>query len=178
MSDVKVLYSSDSNAVGGWVKMDDGFIGNVGSGALNRANKDTFQLYSTLYTTVSDTYAPVGAGVGGRTAPGTTMANAITDFLLNKKMQLPLVLGRALSGLTAGQLGANFGSATMTLTPTNLPKHTHTVALGLNSGQLFVQGTGLATGATVNSGDGGSALNSTPFNLYQPTTYMNVFIKL
>jgi len=86
-----------SSVPGGWINMNDGFIGNVGSGALNRANKDTFQLYKTLWDGVTDVWAPVTGGRG---------ATAQADFVANKTMRLPLSLGRALLGQD-GQFGTS-----------------------------------------------------------------------
>jgi hypothetical protein len=80
----------------GWVNMNDGTIGNIGSGATIRANKDTFQLYSSLYTTISDAWAPV---VGGRSGSGVTMAEAVSDFSAGKALRLPRSMGRVLAGL-------------------------------------------------------------------------------
>lgn len=59
-------------------------IGNGSSGGTSRANADTANLFIFLY--VNDTSLAVS---GGRTAPGTTRANAITDFNLNKTITLP-----------------------------------------------------------------------------------------
>src|SRR6185436_15079398 len=73
-----------SSAPNGWVAMNDGSIGNVGSGATNRANKDTFQLYKTIWDGVIDTWAPVSTGRG---------ASAVADFVAGKTLTLPKSLG-------------------------------------------------------------------------------------
>lgn len=85
--DVKM--SMLSSVPGGWVIMNDGSIGNVGSVATTRANKDTFQLYKTLWDGVSDVWAPVSGGRG---------ATAQADFVANKTLTLPKALGRVLMG--------------------------------------------------------------------------------
>ena len=165
----------------GWVAMDDKTIGNAASGATSRANKDTFQLYSTIYTSVLDTWAPVSTG---RTAPGNTMAAAITDFLAGKTLTLPKSLGRALAGagsgagLTATVLGENKGAETVTLAGTNLPPGTPFNAI--NTGNLPQVATNPASTANVPLSSigpytGGSGV---PVNIIQPTSYFNVFIKL
>lgn len=162
----------------GWVAMNDTTIGNIGSGANGRANQDTFQLYSTLYTAISNTYAPVSTG---RTPPGNDMASAITDFLAGKTLALPLSLGRTLAGagagagLTATVLGQNEGVETITLTGANMP-----MGVPFNSA-----GSGAATAATpgainvpANNSNSYAQGSGTAFSIIQPTSFMNVFIKL
>ena len=78
----------------GWVACNDTTIGSAASGAVT-ADIDTWPLYNFLWTNVSvpsgNTFAPVTGGLG---------ASAIADFgTANKKMTLPLMLGRALLGL-------------------------------------------------------------------------------
>jgi hypothetical protein len=172
--DIRV--SMESSAPRGWVAMNDGSIGNVSSGATNRANADTFFLYKTLWDGVSDTYAPVSTGRG---------ASALADFLANKTLSLPKSLGRALAGagsgagLTARTLGESLGSETISILA--MPAHDHpgsTVALGavnIGSGTAGVV-VGLNAGptaVTVASQGGGAADGN-----MQPTSFMNVFIKL
>lgn len=182
--DIRVSLSP--TAPQGWVAMADGFIGEDGSiatSSVNRGNKDTFQLYSTIYTGVSDTYAPV---TGGRTAPGNTMTAAIADFVAGKTMQLPLSLGRALagagsgSGLTARTLGQNVGAETISIAA--MPAHNHpgsTVLTYTATGTTNAPGasnstTGPATYAVSVASQGGSAADGN----MPPTSFMNIFIKL
>lgn len=159
----------------GWVAMNDGSIGNVGSGATNRANADTFQLYKTIWDGVLDAWAPVSTGRG---------ASAIADFVANKTLTLPLSLGRALSGAGAGAglpsyaLGQNTGavSTSVTLVAANLPPHSHTY-----NGQGGINGFGFAQGTnTVSLNSGNGPGTSTPFSVatVPPSSFFNVFIKL
>jgi hypothetical protein len=178
--DIRV--SLTPNPPKGWVAMDDKFIGNVGSGVpgTGRFNKDTFQLYSTIYTSVLDAWAPV---TGGRSGGGATMTDAITDFLANKTLKLPLSLGRALAGagagagLTATVLGQNQGSDTVSLAGTNLPPGTPFNAFA--TGNVAFTPTGAAAanvpGTVIGPYTGGSGV---PVSIIQPTSYFNVFIKL
>lgn len=169
----------------GWVPMNDSTIGNTGSGA-SVAGSYTFQLYSTIYTAVVDANAPVS---GGRTAPGNTMATAITDFLANKTLTLPLSLGRAMAGAGSGAglpsytLGQNTGavSTAITLVAANLPPHSHTIpntsVAGTASGG---SGTSFASPVSFTLQSGNGPGTSTPFSVatVQPSTFLNVFIKL
>jgi microcystin-dependent protein len=169
--DVKATYWSSAPL--GWVPMNDGTIGNVGSGATLAAGQYTFQLYKTLWDAVSNTYAPVTGGRG---------ATAQADFIANKALMLPLSLGRSLagagsgSGLTTRVLGQNIGTENNTLTVGNLPSPlistvgTANVSLGAGATALINNTSGL--GIILNSGGGN------PTNNMQPTSFMNIYIKL
>lgn len=157
----------------GWL-YNTGSIGNVGSGATTRANADTFQLYKTIWDAVSNTWAPVSGGRG---------ATAVSDFLAGKTLTLPSSLGRALggagagSGLTARALGESLGTQTNTLTTSNLPNPILN-NLGIASVvpgagvTVFLNNNNLGSGILANPG-GGVAVNN-----MQPTSFMNVYIKL
>lgn len=156
----------------GWVAMNDGSIGNAGSGATTRANQDTFQLYKTVWDNVVNAYAPVSTGRGG---------SATADFIAGKTLTLPRALGRALAeagsgaGLTAHALGEYLGTQTTTLTTAQLPALTP-YASGVFSTQgvrTDIQDTFVPGGAVIWGSGGGQA-----FNILQPTTYMNFYIKL
>lgn len=162
--------SLSSSAPLGWVPMNDGSIGNVGSGATTRANADTFQLYKTLWDGVINTWAPVAGGRG---------ATAIADFVANKALTLPLSLGRALANSGAGAslptyvLGENEGAATSNA----LIAHTHTVPLGAGSASVLAGPNGInvvTAGPTTTS----TAGSGSSFSILSPTSFMNVFIKL
>lgn len=178
--DIRLGYSA--SAPQGWVACNTS-IGNTGSGA-TRFNKDTFQLYALLYTNVSDSYAVVATG---RT--GTTVADAVTDFIANKKMTLMPVLGRAIaaagagSGLSVRALGQFLGDETILMA--DMPLHDHTgstVAAGVGAGITgFAEA--LATGPThpvTVAPQGGGVLNTSgqAGGKMQPTAFMNVFLKL
>lgn len=81
----------------GWILMDDGTIGETGSGASTRANDDTLALYTLVYDNFSDTLCPVTGGRG---------ADAATDFAAGKTMRLPLVAGRVI-GVAGTPASAN-----------------------------------------------------------------------
>lgn len=163
-----------SSAPRGWVAMNDGSIGNVGSGATNRANADCFQLYKTIWDGVIDTWAPVSTGRG---------ATAVADFVAGKTLTLPRSLGRVLggagagSGLTARVLGEYLGEETHVLTIPEMPAHTHTIGFNIPNNSVLSSGGGFNstnqnTTTTSSTGGGGS------HNNMQPSSFMNVFIKL
>lgn len=172
----------------GWVMMNDGTIGNTSSGATTRANADTVNLYTLIWTNVSNSYAPVSGGRG---------ANAAADFTANKTIALPLALGRAMAsagsgaGLTAYALGQTTGENTHTMTLGELVSHTHTAT---DSGHTHsyispagnnANGGSVAAGSSANTTGVGFAnvtLSSTgstsPFNQMQPTAFFNIMVRL
>ncbi len=166
-----------SSAPNGWVPMNDGSIGNVGSGATNRANQDTFQLYKTIWDGVLNAWAPVSTGRG---------ASAVADFIAGKTLTLPRSLGRALagagsgSGLTARVLGEYLGEQSHTLTVAEMPAHTHpgNSSLGLGTAQSGGAGAGVIRTGTPVSMNVHTQGGDTAHNIMQPTSFFNVFIKL
>jgi hypothetical protein len=106
----------------GWVIANDGTIGSASSGATNRANADTADLYTLLWNNVANTWAPVTGGRG---------ASAAADFAANKAIKLGSVLGRALaiagagSGLTSRALGQFLGEEAHALTGAENGPHVH-----------------------------------------------------
>lgn len=174
--DIRVSLSS--SAPNGWVAMDDRSIGNENSLATNRADEDTFQLFKTIWDGVSNpssnTFAPVSGGLG---------ASAVADFVANKRLTLPRSLGRALagagtgSGLTARVLGEFLGEETHTLTIPEIPAHTHhttssAVGLSNENSPNIAKNTPNDSGTSSSTGGGGA------HNNMQPTSFMNIFIKL
>lgn len=158
------ISSRATTALSGWVKVDDGTIGNADSGGTTRANADTVDLFTHLYTTFSDSICPVSGGRG---------ASAAADFAApaNKTITLSKMLGRALviagtgSGLTSRALGNIVGAET----------HTHTGTTGNSTGGSFSAGSSGINVANMPhthpfTTDAGSAM--------QPSTFVNVFMKL
>jgi len=98
----------------GWVPMNDGTIGNVGSTATTRNKIDTFPLFNLLWNSVSNTYAPVLPSRG---------ASAIADFVANKTIAITKALGRVMAGTEQVQTIETFtaasGSDVLTLSGVN-----------------------------------------------------------
>lgn len=186
--DVKLTLKTAADI--GWVLMNDGTIGNASSGGTTRANADTVALFTLLWTNTADADCAVSSGRG---------ASAAADYAANKTIALPKALGRALaiygsgSGLTARALAKSLGTETHTLLEAELPTHTHTVndpghlhtgvvqtSGGQNVGSasppavdVIGSSASATTGITVTGGGSGDAHNN-----MQPTTFLNVMIKL
>lgn len=191
--DVKPTYKTTADP--GWIMADDGSIGNASSGATNRANADTLALYTLLWNNILDAYAPVSGGRG---------VSAAADFSANKRLTIPRTLGRALSiggagaGLTSRALGQYLGTENEALATSQIPGHQHfvantaavsgfganplaagnTLAVDYSSGgtidDYVLQGSGAAATVGLSSLTGsGSAHNN-----MQPSTFLNIMIKL
>lgn len=176
----------------GWVAMNDGSIGNPDSNATTRANKDTFQLYKTIWDSVSNQWAPVQDSTGVFLI--SRGASAQEDFLANHRLVLPRALGRALAGagagagLTARALGEYLGSEVITINA--MPAHTHGPASGFTNFYGLIPGSGTSNPGSASPNNynnfsqtgpaGGGTLNvegAADGNM-EPTTYMQVYIKL
>lgn len=172
--DIKIGYYPTTPR--GWVLMNDTSIGNVSSGA-DTEGAYTFQLYKTLWDGVSNTWAPVSSGRG---------ATALADFLAGKTLTLPRTLGRAIaqagtgSGLTARDLGEWMGDQANSIVAANLPDHLHDASPAnfVNTGSGGVFSSGGSGGSTGVTGGITGFTSVTPFNVMQPTTFMQVYIKL
>jgi microcystin-dependent protein len=134
-----------ASAPSGWVLASGRTIGSSTSGASERANADTANLYALLWASFSNTELPIQDSAG---APSVRGASAATDYAANKRLPLPDARGRSVFGLdnvansgvigritSAGSgidgqtIGATGGAQTITLISDNLPTHTHTVTV-------------------------------------------------
>lgn len=125
--DVKTTIKTAADA--SWVMMNDGTIGDALSSGTTRANDDCEDLFTLIWTNISDTYAAVSTGRG---------ANAAADWAAHKTIALPKVLGRAMAGagsgatLTARSMGETAGAETVTLSTSTMPAHTHSSTTSSN----------------------------------------------
>jgi hypothetical protein len=172
--DVKITLKTAADT--GWVLMNDGTIGNAASGGTTRANADTEDLFTLLWTNVADAQCAVSGGRG---------ASAAADFAADKTIALPKALGRALaaygagSGLTDRALAFITGAETHTLTEAEMPSHFHTITANVGnavgSGGDFPDGNNLAPQVLPASDSKGG---DEPHENMQPTVFLNLMIKL
>ena len=166
----------------GWLMMNDGTIGNTGSGA-TYANPAAQLLYELIWNTIPDAWAPmIGAARG---------SSAIEDFAAGKKLSLTRQLGRALTvagsgaGLTNHVLGAFDGAETHTQTNAELFSHGH----GSSDGRPVLTGDGSVSGNYLYTGGNLGMYNiyfgsvaavggSAPMSITNPRSFWNVMIKL
>lgn len=131
-----ILPYGATSAPTGWVRANARTIGNASSAATERANADTENLFTFLWTNYSNSVCAVSTGRG---------ASAAADYAANKTIGLPDLRGRGLFGLddmgnsAASRLGtvvtssttngASGGTETHTLTQAQLPSATLTVTV-------------------------------------------------
>ena len=134
-----------SAAPSGWIMASGRTIGSATSGATERANADTANLYALLWASFSNTELPIQDSSGTPTTRGASAAN---DYAANKRLPLPDARGRSVfgldnvsnsgvigritsagSGINGETIGATGGAQTITLISDNLPSHTHTVTV-------------------------------------------------
>lgn len=183
----------DDTAPTGWIKIDDGSIGDGSSSATTRANADTAALFTLLWTKMSNTICPVSGGRGG---------SAAADFAAHKRLTIPLTLGRAIavsgagSGLTVRTLGSVFGEEGHTLTSSEQASMSGNVTI--NTSGVSNPGLGYFNGSSysplvLTAVDGGVGTGSpapvpelksnftgggNPHNNVQPSSFWNVMVKL
>lgn len=112
--DMKWLFKSTPAT--GWLVLNGDSIGDSGSGATFTGS--TYEdLYTFLWTNVSDTYAPVSTGRG---------ASAAADWAAGKTLTMPDASDRALMGVGTTFTESGFTTdGTSTLVADNIPAHTH-----------------------------------------------------
>jgi hypothetical protein len=183
--DVKLTLKTVADA--GWIFFNDGTIGSATSGASFNSNT-TQALFLLLFANINDTNCPIQTSTGAattRAAQGTAAA----AWSANCRMLLPKMLGRALAaagsgaGLSSWTLGQIGGAETFTPTAANSYAHYHQPAV---SGNFWVY---LGGGYTLTVPYGGGITDTTtsftstvgssaPFGIQQPTTFLNVMVKL
>lgn len=141
-----------TSAPTGWVRCNGRTIGSASSGATERANADTEDLYWVLWNAFANNELPIQDSSGSLSSRGV---DAATDFAANKRMPLPDLRGRAFFGLdtmgssAASRLGsiitnsttngATGGAETIVLLESQMPNHTHPA--GSLSGSVSVTST-------------------------------------
>jgi hypothetical protein len=185
--DVKITLKTTADS--GWVMFNDGTIGSASSGATNRANADTEDLFTLLWNNTTQANCAVSSGRG---------VSAASDFAANKTIALPKVLGRALaiagtgSGLSTRELAAALGAEDAINVAHD---HTATQASHTHTWEYTAAGAGgtatvVTAGAAAGSAGGGptaaaqptitvasSGSSGTGANM-QPTIFFHVMVKL
>lgn len=169
----KVIFGIFPTPPEGWLAIDDGTIGNTGSGATNRANIDTQTLYTLLWNRADDSNCPVSGGRG---------ASALDDFNALKTIRLPLQMCRAIgatgtgAGLTPRAFADSVGEENHVLTVGELAAHHHQLDIfdinlqaesGSGAGSLI----GVGPSQTEDTG------NDEGHNTMQPTTFWDAVIR-
>lgn len=124
-----------TTAPSGWLEENGGTIGSASSGATARANADTLNLYTALWTNFDNTLLPIQTSAGAATTRG---ASASADFAANKRLPLFDSRGDFIRnwdhgrGIDAGRALGSFqsdtvGPHTQTGGTSTSGAHTHTI---------------------------------------------------
>jgi hypothetical protein len=175
----------------GWIFWVDGTIGTTGSGATIRTNPDTLPLFSLYYNSFTDALCPLTTSTGGAT---TRSAQGTSSAAFNNKCRVALPKGssRALAlaghgaGLSARTVGAVTGVESVTQSVNQMPPHTHPWVNQFNNQQPLTNvddvwafnnfdfsGPNSITYTDIGVTGGGA-----PTNTMQPTTFVNIMVKL
>lgn len=168
----------------GYVMLSGRTIGSASSGATERANADTSDLYTLLWDSFANSEASVSGGRG---------ASAAADFAANKTIALPDARGRVIAGkdnmggstasrltnagagIVGTTLGVAGGSQTHTLTTAQLPVHSHPLTVYDSAPGASASGGGAGGTTSASTGNAGS---DAAHNNTQPTLVLNKIIKL
>lgn len=173
--DAKLTFKTVADA--GWILCDDGSIGDGSSNATTLANGAAVYLFMLLYNNVAALVIQDSSG-----STQSRGASAAADFAAHRRLVIPKTLGRSIaiagagSGLTSRTLGGTAGSETETPTISKTAAHNH----GVNN---YTQNFGLASGANTSAGTLANTVSDTTgsgtaLNILDPSTYMNIMIKL
>jgi len=186
----------------GWVMANDGTIGDATSGATTRANADCEALFILIWTNINNTNAPVTPG--GRGTGAKADFDAHKKIGLTKMLGRALAVAGSGLGLTARPLGNVQGAETYTFSGGEHAAHTHGVTdpnhthfaqgnynynitasyVSIEGGSTYNVGLwgGYSQQVTVNASPTGIVLGNqggnVPFSIVQPTTFLNIMIKL
>lgn len=181
----------------GFIWPDGGTIGNAASGATNRANADTSDLFTQIWTDYPNSIRPIQTSAG---APSTRGISAAADYAANKRLPVTdlrgnvpagqddmggtsanrLTLSRP-QGVDGAVLGAMGGEQAHVQDVSEIAAHVHTVGNGVvndateSSGRTMITPYGLTVPPPIESAPAG---NSVAFNVVQPTAIVNYMLKL
>jgi hypothetical protein len=177
--DVKLTYKGVADP--GWILLNEGSIGNASSGATTRANADTVALFTLMWSYSSLSMQDSAGTVVARGA------NAAADYAFNRRLVLPLSLGRHLAmggngaGLQSHPIATWVGAESYTQTEATMAGHSH-ATVGGDVGPSGMDSTLVVYGVQSNGSYWSTATDvhgsSQAFSIMNPATYMNVMVKL
>jgi hypothetical protein len=139
------VFLLQTGTVTGFVRLNGRTVGSATSGATERANADTENLYSYFWTNCANAQCAVSGGRGG---------SAAADFAANKTLALPSMRGRSPMGLDdMGNSAANVAQVSPTIDTHSNTTAEVSSATGVVIGQTIVSAN-IAAGTTVTAVSG------------------------
>lgn len=144
----------------GWLMFNGDTVGSATSGAA-QASVNNRNLFVALWTSFSNTDAPVSGGRG---------ASAVADWTANKTITLPDLRGRSIigtgtgTGLTARAHGVRVGAEAHTLSEAEMPLHGHPFRASYTAQSTFASTTTGGFPTTTGSAATQAAFTGTPSN--------------
>jgi hypothetical protein len=124
-----VKYVGSTTAPTGWIKANGQTIGSSSSGATALANAFAEPLFTYLWNNFGNTVLVIQTSAGSNTTRG---ASAAADFAANKRMPLLDLRAEFIRGLDDSR-GIDSGRALGSSQAGQMPAHTHTVPVTLNT---------------------------------------------
>lgn len=192
--DIKTTINAN-NAGFGWLAMNDGTIGSPTSGA-DYARNDSFPLFNHIWNLFhTDTSVPPLAPIFDSSGAATSYgASAIDDYNSDKRLSLTRMAGRLLAAIGEPSTGQNTGTKWAVGQFTGNEMHTNTIAemAAHSHGSDYPGSAGFNLRLSAGGGDSnyidgnqniaipntGVTGSGVPYNIQNPVTYINVFIKL
>lgn len=108
-----IIWESSVLRTGGWVWANGTTVGSGASGATGRANADTQDLFTLIWSSFPNTQRTIQNSDG---SPGTRGVSAAADFAANKRIPVADMRGRVPAG--ADNMGGSTAAGRLTNTPT------------------------------------------------------------
>lgn len=133
------VLTPDTSAPDGCIVPNGGTIGSAASGATNRANADTADLFAFYWRLTNNTDYPIQDSAG---AASTRGASAEADFAANKRFPLPNVqdgdaLVAAVSSAVLSRTAGQVISHTHAITIDSGGSHNHRIPVGTSEGDSY-----------------------------------------
>lgn len=168
------LWQPVSGTKSGWVRANGRTIGSVASGATERANADTEDLFTHLWNNYSDTLCPVSGGRGASAAADFSANKAIGTLDMRNKLAFGLDdMGNSAVGLSGGTTAAAaaVGASTYTIAQANLPNvNLSSSALTITDTRTFSVGSTADESASAGADDSVASTQDLTLDMSSPAS--------
>jgi hypothetical protein len=169
-----MLWGAISATRSGWVRCSGRTIGSAASGATERANGDTDELFTYLWTNFSNSLCAVSSGRGASAAADFAANKTIATLDMRDKGAFGLSdMGNTSTGLLSTTAGTAGGATTVTLAQANLPSVSFSHSLAAATHTHSVSGTTGSSGASHTHTISGTTSGQSATHTHSGTTNTN-----